>query len=72
MKNESFLIYEYDKKYLKQIVELFTNTIHNINNKDYTKEQLNAWANQRYDVSITTKPFFEKFGFMEVKKKRNC
>ena len=52
MKNESFLIYEYDKKYLKQIVELFINTIHNINNQDYSKEQLNAWANPNYDLKI--------------------
>lgn len=38
MKNESFLIYEYDKKYLKQIVELFINTVYNINKYD-----LNIW-----------------------------
>ena len=57
MKNESFLIYEYDKKYLKQIVELFINTIHNINNQDYSKEQLNAWANPNYDLNIWEKRF---------------
>ncbi len=42
MKNESFFVDNYDKKYLKQIVELFIDIVHNINKKDYSKEQLNA------------------------------
>ncbi|WP_198306345.1 GNAT family N-acetyltransferase [Arcobacter vandammei] len=53
----NFKIANYDKKYLKQIVELFTNTVHNINKKDYTKEQLNAWANLNYNLSIWEKRF---------------
>ncbi|NVJ52710.1 MAG: GNAT family N-acetyltransferase [Campylobacteraceae bacterium] len=133
-------IITYNKNYSKQIPELFTNTIHKTCNKDYTKEQLNAWANLhinyevwekrlnktkpylticdkklvgfaefyedyidcfyvhheyqgcdvgkmllnnifkiakqneqtllRVDASITAKPFFEKFGFIEVKKNK--
>ncbi len=131
-------IINYNKKYCKQIAELFTNTIHKVCIKDYTKEQLKAWANPnidykawesrldktkpylaiaddklvgftefydnyidcfyvhheyqgkgvgkmlinnilkiakqkeqtflKVDASITAKPFFEKFGFKEVKK----
>ena len=57
MKNKSFFIGNYDKKYLKQIVELFINTVHNINKKDYTKEQLNAWANPKYDLKTWKKRF---------------
>ena len=57
MKNLSFFIGNYDKKYLKQIVELFINTIHNINKKDYTKEQLNAWANPKNDLKTWEKRF---------------
>jgi ribosomal protein S18 acetylase RimI-like enzyme len=57
LKNKSFFIIDYDKKYLKQIVELFINTVHNINKKDYTKEQLNAWANPKYDLRIWEKRF---------------
>lgn len=48
--DDSFLIIDYDKKYLKQIVELFINTVHNINKKDYSKEQLNVLANQDYNL----------------------
>ena len=57
MKNKSFFIGNYDKKYLKQIVELFINTVHNINKKDYSKEQLNAWANPKYDLKTWKKRF---------------
>ncbi|MCG3682614.1 GNAT family N-acetyltransferase [Aliarcobacter butzleri] len=53
----SFLIINYDKKYLKQIVELFISTVHNINKKDYSKEQLNAWANPQYDLNSWEKRF---------------
>ena len=55
--NKSFFIIDYDKKYLKQIVELFINTVHNINKKDYTKKQLNAWANPKYDLKTWEKRF---------------
>ena len=56
-------VVDYDNKYKKQIPTLFTNTIHKICNKDYTKEQLNAWANPNIDYEVwekrvnKTKPF---------------
>lgn len=34
----------YQKEDLKQILRLFYETVHHVNAKDYTKEQLNAWA----------------------------
>ncbi|MFA9374506.1 MAG: GNAT family N-acetyltransferase [Poseidonibacter sp.] len=42
-------IIDYNKSYLKEIPTLFTNTIHKICNKEYTKEQLTAWANPNID-----------------------
>ena len=56
-------IIKYNEKYQKQIPELFTNTIHKTCNKDYTKEQLNAWANFDIDYKAweerlsKTKPY---------------
>ena len=56
-------IIDYTIEYNIEISELFTNTIHNICNKDYTKEQLNAWANPNIDYTIwgkrldKTKPY---------------
>ncbi len=38
-------IINYKESFAKNIAELFFNTIHKTCNKDYTKEQLNVWAN---------------------------
>ena len=46
----SFDMKSYEEKHLKEVINLFTNTVHNINKKDYTKEQLNAWANKSIDL----------------------
>lgn len=48
-------IITYNKNYSKQIAELFTNTIHKTCNKEYTKEQLNAWANPNIDYEVWEK-----------------
>lgn len=34
----------------KEVAELFYNTVHIINAKDYTKEQLDVWATQEVDL----------------------
>ncbi|PPK61516.1 GNAT family acetyltransferase [Malaciobacter marinus] len=48
-------IINYNKNYSKQIPELFTNSIHKTCNKDYTKEQLNAWAKLDIDYEAWEK-----------------
>lgn len=59
----SISIINYKNSYKKEIPELFTNTIHKTCHKDYTKEQLNAWANPNIDYKVwekrvnKTKPF---------------
>ncbi len=69
-------IIKYNEKYKKEIPELFTNTILKTCHKDYTKEQLNAWANLDIDYKVweerlsKTKPYLgiidEKLvGFVE-------
>ncbi|WP_375723670.1 GNAT family N-acetyltransferase [Arcobacter sp. KX21116] len=56
-------IIKYNDKYKKEIPEIFTNTIHKTCNKEYTKEQLNAWANLHIDYKTweerlnKTKPY---------------
>lgn len=41
------LIREYQSSDCKELVELFYNTVHTVNAKDYTKEQLNVWQQNR-------------------------
>lgn len=44
-------IREYRSSDLREIVELFYDTVHTVNAKDYTPEQLNAWADGRVDMA---------------------
>ena len=44
------LIREYQISDCKEITELFYNTIHTVNAKDYTKEQLDVWATGQVDL----------------------
>lgn len=51
------IIREYRPTDCKEITELFYHTVHTINAKDYTKEQLDAWAAgqadfERWDQSL--------------------
>ena len=43
-------IREYKSSDCKEVSELFYNTVHTINNKDYTKEQLDVWATNEIDL----------------------
>lgn len=69
-------IKEYLDGYEREIAQLFTNSIHNTCHKDYTKEQLDAWANPNIEYAFwakkvkKTKPFLafieeELVGFSE-------
>lgn len=44
------IIREYQPTYCEEIAQLFYNTIHTINAKDYTKEQLDVWATSEVDL----------------------
>ena len=44
-------IREYRSSDLREIVELFYDTVHTVNATDYTPEQLNAWADGRVDLA---------------------
>ena len=43
-------IREYQPADCEQLAELFHNTVHSINAKDYAEEQLNVWATGRVDL----------------------
>lgn len=44
------IIREYRLTDCKELTELFYNTVHIVNAKDYTKEQLDAWATGQVDL----------------------
>ncbi len=46
---------------IKILSELFYNTVHTVNAKDYTPNQLNAWASGRIDRKAWNKSFEEHY-----------
>ena len=52
---------EYISSDCEQIAELFFQTVHSVNAKDYTKEQLDAWATGKVDLEDWDKSFTEHY-----------
>ena len=53
------IIRKYVSKDCKRLAELFYNTVHTVNTKDYTKEQLKAWAPENINLNSWDKVFLE-------------
>ena len=60
------LIREYQASDCKEITELFYNTVHNVNAKDYTKEQLDVWATGQVDLKKWNESLQEHFSVVAV------
>lgn len=45
------MIEKIDKTNIKEIHTLFTETVHNVNNKDYSLIQINKWAPLKSDLN---------------------
>ena len=54
----------------KEIAELFYHTVHTVNAKDYTKEQLNVWATGQVDLEKWNLSFLEHYSVIAVEGKR--
>lgn len=55
------LIREYNPSDCKRITELFYDTVHKINIKDYDEKQIEAWAGQIPDIEVWNRSFLEHF-----------
>ena len=59
------------RKYLpedcKQLSELFYQTVHSVNAKDYTDEQLNVWATGKLDMEKWNLSLSEHFSLIAIK-----
>ena len=51
----------------KEIAELFYQTVHNINAKDYTEEQLNVWATGNINLSTWNESFLKHITYIAIK-----
>lgn len=50
----------------REMAELFYNTVHTINAKDYTKEQLDVWATGHVDLEKWNQSFQEHFSLVAI------
>ncbi|MBN1038866.1 GNAT family N-acetyltransferase [Clostridium botulinum] len=60
------IIREYTSADCNSLAELFYNTVHSINEKDYSEEQLNVWATGRVNFEAWNRSFLEHFTVVVV------
>jgi len=60
------LIRKYQASDCNELAELFYNTVHTINAKDYSKEQLNVWATGEIDFVKWNQSFQEHYSVVAV------
>lgn len=60
------VIREYQSLDSKELRELFYHTVHTVNAKDYTKEQLDVWAQRQADLEQWNQSFQEHYSIVAV------
>ena len=60
------IIREYQSADCKELTELFYNTVHTVNAKDYTKEQLDVWATGQINLEKWNQSLQEHFSIVVV------
>lgn len=60
------LIREYQTSDCKEITELFYNTVHTVNAKDYTKDQLDVWATEQVDLEKWDQSLQEHYSIVAI------
>lgn len=59
-------IRKYQPSDCRELTELFYNTVHIVNAKDYTEEQLNVWASGKVDLERWNQSLQEHFSIVAV------
>lgn len=60
------IIRQYQSSDCKELTELFYHTVHTVNAKDYTKEQLDVWATGQVDLKKWNRSLQEHFSMVAV------
>lgn len=69
-KNEEMELREYISSDCEQLTELFCQTVHTVNAKDYSKEQLDAWTGGKVELQEWDRSFLEHYTIVAVKNGR--
>lgn len=62
-----FLLRTYKPEDCKLLAQLFYDTVHCINRKNYTEEQVNAWATEKLDLESWNASFLEHYTLIAEK-----
>lgn len=60
------IIRKYQIADCRELANLFYNTVHSVNAKDYTEEQLNVWATGNVDLDLWNRSFLEHYTLVAV------
>ena len=60
------IVREYRPADCREMAELFYQTVHTVNVRDYTEEQLNAWADGKTDLEKWDESFREHYSLVAV------
>lgn len=61
MKHSQWIIRSYLSTDCEELAALFYNTVHTINAKDYTQQQLDVWAPKKINLETWNRSFLEHF-----------
>lgn len=59
-------IREYQPKDCREIIKLFYDTVHKVNAKDYTEEQLDVWATGKVDLETWNQSLLEHYSLVAL------
>ena len=60
------IIRQYETTDCEYLVKLFYHTVHTINARDYSQEQLNVWATENIDLEVWNKSLSEHYTVVAV------
>ena len=60
------IIRQYEPKDCEELANLFYLTVHTVNAKDYSQEQLNVWATDKIDLEVWNKSLSEHYTVVAV------
>ncbi len=63
----AMIIREYQPADCKEIIRLFYDTVHNVNAKDYTKEQLDVWASGKVEIEKWNQSLLEHYSLVALR-----
>lgn len=64
------MLREYKSSDCAELATLFYNTVHIVNAKDYTKEQLNAWADGNINLKAWNQSFLHHYSIVAVEENK--